>query len=114
MVHVEELFEIHAGPGSDRIDLAELAALHRSRRLVLATTRGDQGQVTIGPASPQQTVLELLRLAAIGQLHLDQLDERLRETNADLRGEARHAEVEVLVNALGGYVQPLLAGYAHA
>ena len=114
MVHVEELFEIHAGPGSDRIDFAELAALHRARRLVLATTRGDHGQVAIGTAGPQQTVLELLRLAAIGQLHLGQIDERLRETNADLRGEARHAELEVLVNALGGFVRPLFEGRAHA
>ena len=114
MVHMEELFEIYAGPGSDRIDFAELAALHRARRLVLATTRGEQGQVTIGTAGPQQTVLELLRLAAIGQMHLDQIDERLRETNADLRGEARRAELEVLVNALGGYVRPLFGDHAHA
>ena len=114
MVHMEELFEIYAGPGSDRIDLAELAALHRSRRLVLATTRGDHGQFTIGPASPTHTVLELLRLAAIGQLHLEQIDQELRETNADLRGEARRAELEVLVNALGGYVRPLLEGRAYA
>ena len=114
MVHMEELFEIYAGPGSYRIDLAELAALHRSRRLVLATTRGAQGQVTIGPASPNHTVLELLRLAAIGQLHLEQIDQELRETNADLRGEARRAELEVLVNALGGFVRPLLEGRAYA
>lgn len=100
--HPEDLFDLFAPRGADRIDVAELAALHAARSLELATGRGARGLVHIGDLSPAQTVFELLRLAALGQRLLDEAAERPRAALEDAVAKAREADATQLAHWLNG------------